>query len=87
MSFWQLSPKRVVVVVDELVVVSFVVVEVVDVVVVDVVVGGMQHPLESHVQLMLGMYLSLQSWAVAQMTLFVQLPPIAGHTQHGPYLE
>jgi hypothetical protein len=74
MSFWQLSPGIVVDVVDE-------------VLVVEEVEGGMQHPLESHVQLMLGMYLSLQSWAVTHMTLFVQFAPRDGHIQHGPYLE
>jgi hypothetical protein len=46
MSFWQLSPARVV----EVVVVAFVDVEVVDVVVVDEVVGGMQQPFVSHFQ-------------------------------------
>ena len=83
MSFWQLSPERVVEVV-EVVVEVFVVVEVVDVVVVDEVVGGMQQPFVSHFQSTFWVYLSLQSWAVAHMTFFVQLAPRVGHTQHGP---
>jgi hypothetical protein len=86
MSFWQLSPARVVEVVEEDVVV-FADVVVVEVEEVEVVVGGMQQPLESHDQFTLEEYLSLQSWAVTQMTLFVQFFPATGHTQHGPYLE
>ena len=43
-------------------------IEVVDVVDVDVVAGGMQQPLESHVQLTEETYLSLQSCALAHMT-------------------
>ena len=73
MSFWQLSPASVVEVVD-------------DEVVVDVVYGGMQHPFTSHVQSMFEEYLSLQSWAVTQITFFVQFPATMGHMQQEPYL-
>jgi hypothetical protein len=76
MSFWQLSPGRVVEVVDEELVV--VVVE---------VIGGIQHPFVSHFQSTLEVYLSLQSWAVTHMTFLVQFDPLDGHIQHGPYLE
>jgi hypothetical protein len=52
-----------------------------------VVTGGIQHPLESHLQSTFDEYLSLQSCAVTHITFFVQFFPTAGHIQHGPYLE